>query len=75
MFCSGKIEKIKDVQKVVESWETNEYTVGYYNGLEYALSVLTGNEPCYKMYEGGDKNEEIKEPSKRTVGGYVIRKG
>lgn len=55
---NNKIEQMKTVQKNVEGCKNDEYTVGYYNGLEYAISVLTGKEPCYEMYERSDKDVE-----------------
>ena len=75
MFGKDKVVKqLKSVQRSIEQCVKDEYTVGYYNGLEYTISVLTGGEPCYKMYEGGGKDEEIVESKKITTGGYIKRK-
>lgn len=76
MLCTSKhkIERLEAVQSSIAQCDKDEYTVGYYNGLEYAISVLTGKEPCYKMYEGGDSNEmNGKKEKKTTVGGYIKR--
>ena len=69
-----KLKQIKSVQQAVQSCTKDEYTIGYYNGLEYVLSLFENREPYYKMYEskGGEKHEDIEKP--RTRSGY-IKKG
>lgn len=71
---SENLKQIKSVQKAVQSCTEDEYTIGYYNGLEYVLSLFEKREPNYKMYEnkGGEKHENIEKP--RTRSGY-IKKG
>lgn len=71
-----KIKQIKTVQSSIETCTKDEYTIGYYNGLEYALCILENREPNYKMWDrerGDDNGRELEKP--KTKSGYIKRKG
>jgi hypothetical protein len=48
-----KYEEIKEVKEIQAESITDEYNCGLYNGLELALSILTGDKPQFKILGSG----------------------
>lgn len=48
-----RIVKLKELQKINYEATTpmDSYFTGFYNGIEYALSILNDNNPIYKSVE------------------------
>lgn len=46
-----KIRDRRDAQGIDGNWNTSEYMLGLYNGLELSLSVLEDREPVYRSLE------------------------
>lgn len=70
-------ERIEQVEKMRQSQAVNvndEYSAGFYNGLELAMSVLDGREPEYMIAEKEPKIVEKEQKQGRTKASGVIKK-
>ena len=69
-----QIKNLRDIQAQSVITGANDYTVGLYNGLELALSVLEDREPEFKTIINEPKIIETKEEAGRTVVSGVRRR-
>lgn len=73
----NKIKELKALKKSIElelQHKPDDYTVGFYNGIERSIAGLEGREPefCTVAYEAEEiKTEQPKQ--KRTLYGGVIK--
>lgn len=44
-------EKVEFIRNMQNNTIDDEYDIGFYNGIEYALSVLENREAVYKEYK------------------------
>lgn len=79
---SVDLKKVRDLQKVNVERSPDDYSVGIYNGLELALSIIEGREPVFMFPEQSKsgisviEGHEEKEQLGRTVAsGKRICKG
>ena len=76
----SELRKVRDLQKVSVEKSPDDYSVGIYNGLELALSIMEKREPAF-VFPESDKDamvvegQEEEKPAGRTVasGKRVIR--
>lgn len=63
-----RIENIKAGQKMLVNCQ-DEYNVGMYNGIEYALAILEGRDPRYFVAVGEKevREDEKVEQKQRTI--------
>ena len=75
----GKIEektrKLKETQEFLKAEMNSEYTVGQYNGIEYALSVLEQRKPEYAVIVREPEVKEVQKEIGRTVASGKRRRG
>lgn len=71
----NKIKEIKRLKLVQEQKISDDYTVGIYNGLELALSVLEKREPDFKTFEKESEVIEIENNNGRTIMSGIRRRG
>ena len=75
----GKIEektrKLKETQEFLKAEMNSEYTVGQYNGIEYALSVLEQRKPEYAVIVREPEVKEVQKEIGRTVASGIKRRG
>lgn len=71
----NKIKEIKRLKLVQEQKISDDYTVGIYNGLELALSVLEKREPDFKTFEKESEIIERENNNGRTIMSGVRRRG
>lgn len=71
----NKIKEIKRLKLVQEQKISDDYTVGIYNGLELALSVLEKREPDFKTFEKESEVIERKNNNGRTIMSGIRRRG
>lgn len=60
------INTIQSAKEMISSSCNDEYNVGMYNGMEYALSVLEGRKPEYFVLTNEEEKTE-QETKQRTV--------
>lgn len=70
----NKIKEIKRLKLVQEQKISDDYTVGIYNGLELALSVLEKREPDFKTFEKESEVIERENNNGRTVMSGIRRR-
>lgn len=73
--CINEIKKLKETQAFLKADLNNEYTVGQYNGIEYALSVLEQREPEYAVIIKEPEVKEVQKEIGRTVASGIKRRG
>lgn len=71
----NKIKEIKRLKLVQEQKISDDYTVGIYNGLELALSVLEKREPDFKTFEKESEIIERENNNGRTIMSGIRRRG
>ena len=71
----NKIKEIKRLKLVQEQKISDDYTVGIYNGLELALSVLEKREPDFKTFEKESEVIERENNNGRTIMSGIRRRG
>lgn len=71
----NKIKEIKRLKLVQEQKISDDYTVGVYNGLELALSVLEKREPDFKTFEKESEVIERENNNGRTIMSGIRRRG
>lgn len=71
----NKIKEIKRLKLVQEQKISDDYTVGIYNGLELALSVLEKREPDFKTFEKESEVIERENNNGRTTMSGIRRRG
>lgn len=71
----NKIKEIKRLKLVQEQKISDDYTVGVYNGLELALSVLEKREPDFKTFEKESEIIERENNNGRTIMSGIRRRG
>lgn len=71
----NKIKEIKRLKLVQEQKISDDYTVGIYNGLELALSVLEKREPDFKTFEKESEIIEKENNNGRTIMSGIRRRG
>lgn len=71
----NKIKEIKRLKLVQEQKISDDYTLGIYNGLELALSVLEKREPDFKTFEKESEVIERENNNGRTIMSGVRRRG
>lgn len=71
----NKIKEIKRLKLVQEQKISDDYTVGIYNGLELALSVLEKREPDFKTFEKESEVIERENNNGRTIISGIRRRG
>lgn len=71
----NKIKEIKRLKLVQEQKISDDYTVGVYNGLELALSVLEKREPDFKTFVKESEIIERENNNGRTIMSGVRRRG
>jgi hypothetical protein len=57
-IITQKYREIKEIKNVQAENINNEYNCGLYNGLELALSILSGSKPHFKIL-GSNKELEL----------------
>ena len=77
MFGKGinEIRKLKEMQEFLKAEMNSEYTVGQYNGIEYALSVLEQRKPEYAVIIKEPEVKEVQKEIGRTVASGIKRRG
>ena len=65
-----ELKKVRDLQKVNVERSPDDYSVGIYNGLELALSIIEGREPVF-MFCDNDAQVVVKEDGKEKLGRTV----
>ena len=70
-----KIKEIKRLKLIQEQKISDDYTVGIYNGLELALSVLEKREPDFKTFEKESEIIERENNNGRTIMSGIRRRG
>lgn len=73
--CINEIKKLKETQAFLKAEMNSEYTVGQYNGIEYALSVLEQREPEYAVIVREPEVKEVQKEIGRTVASGIKRRG
>ena len=71
----NKIKEIKRLKLVQEQKISDDYTVGIYNGLELALSVLEKREPDFKTFVKESEIIERENNNGRTIMSGIRRRG
>ena len=71
----NKIKEIKRLKLIQEQKISDDYTVGIYNGLELALSVLEKREPDFKTFEKESEVIERENNNGRTIMSGIRRRG
>ena len=71
----NKIKEIKRLKLVQEQKISDDYTVGVYNGLELALSVLEKREPDFKTFVKESEIIERENNNGRTIMSGIRRRG
>lgn len=71
----NKIKEIKRLKLVQEQKISDDYTLGIYNGLELALSVLEKREPDFKTFEKESEVIERENNNGRTMMSGIRRRG
>ena len=67
---ADKLEDIRDVhhqQGQPGTWDSNQYMIGLYNGLELALSILEGRQPEFRGKEYRITTHEEQQEWLKTV--------
>jgi len=57
MFLKRKLKKLNEVLKVQGNdgnWNSDEYMLGYFNGLELATSIMENREPIFRKLKKED---------------------
>lgn len=73
--CINEIRKLKETQAFLKAEMNSEYTVGQYNGIEYALSVLEQRKPEYAVIIKEPEVKEVQKEIGRTVASGKRRVG
>lgn len=71
----NKIKEIKRLKLIQEQKISDDYTVGIYNGLELALSVLEKREPDFKTFVKESEIIERENNNGRTIMSGIRRRG
>lgn len=70
-------KKIEQIEKMRQSQSINvkdDYSAGFYNGLELAMSILDGREPEYMTAINNPDVVDCEEKSGRTMASGVIKR-
>lgn len=70
-----QIKEIRDLQKQSLQKNPDDYMVGLYNGLEFALAIMESREPVFEAYVTREPEiKEVKEQKGRTLQSGIKRR-
>lgn len=67
MITKRKKKKLENVREVYQDMVKDDYTCGFYNGIELCLSILNDTEPQY-MAAVSESEERIRKTEQRRTG-------
>lgn len=66
---------IKQLKGMQEQNIGDDYSCGFYNGIELCMAVIEEREPVFATYDSEPLNIEHDETVERTVASGIIRRG
>lgn len=70
-----ELKRIRDLQKQALETDADEYMVGLYNGLEFAVAIMEDREPVFEATVSKETDViECEEEKGRTVKSGIIKR-